>query len=89
MVFDYKIFALQDHLERMFNSADMLRIELPYTKEEVGALLTDLVQKLESSCQFLEVLLRATICFRARAFPATCMCTANRGKAYRCPMNTV
>lgn len=34
-------------------SAAMLRIELPYTKEEVGALLTDLVQKLESSCQFL------------------------------------
>ena len=53
MVFDYKIFALQDHLDRMFNSAAMLRIELPYTKEEVGALLTDLVQKLESSCQFL------------------------------------
>lgn len=53
MVFDYKIYALQDHLDRMFNSAAMLRIELPYTKEEVGALLTDLVQKLESSCQFL------------------------------------
>ena len=53
MVFDHKIFALQDHLDRMFNSAAMLRIELPYTKEEVGALLTDLVQKLESSCQFL------------------------------------
>lgn len=53
MVFDHKIFALQDHLDRMFNSAAMLRIEIPYTKEEVGALLTDLVQKLESSCQFL------------------------------------
>ena len=49
MVFDYKIYALQDHLDRMFNSAAMLRIELPYTKEEVGALLTDLVQKLEAS----------------------------------------
>lgn len=46
MVFDHKIFALQDHLDRMFNSAAMIRIELPYTKEEVGALLTDLVQKL-------------------------------------------
>ena len=34
MVFDYKIYALQDHLDRMFNSAAMLRIELPYTKEE-------------------------------------------------------
>ena len=36
MVFDYKIYALQDHLDRMFNSAAMLRIELPYTKEEVS-----------------------------------------------------
>ena len=53
MVFDYKIFALQDHLDRMFNSAAMLKIELPYTKEEVGALLNELVQKVESSCQFL------------------------------------
>lgn len=53
MVFNHKIFALEDHLERMFNSAAMVRIELPYTKAEVGALLTDLIQKVESPCQFL------------------------------------
>ncbi len=53
MVFDHKIFALEDHLERMFNSASMLRIELPYTKEEIGALLKELTLKVESPCQFL------------------------------------
>lgn len=53
MVFNHKIYALQDHLDRMFNSAAMLRIELPYTKEEAGALLSELVQKVESDCQFL------------------------------------
>ena len=53
MVYDHKIFALQDHLDRMFNSAKMVRIELPYTKEEVGALLSELVEKVESGCQFL------------------------------------
>lgn len=53
MVFHHRIFALEDHLERMFNSASMLRIQLPYTKEEVGALLSELILKVESPCQFL------------------------------------
>lgn len=53
MVYDHKIFALEDHLERMFNSAAMVRIELPYTKEEIGALLSGLAEKVESGCQFL------------------------------------
>ena len=89
MVFDHKIFALQDHLDRMFNSAAMLRIELPYTKEEVGALLTDLVQKLESSCQFLYWQATRGTSPRNHLFPVICMYTANRGTAYRCPMNIV
>ena len=53
MVFHHRIFALEDHLERMFNSASMLRIQLPYTKEEVGTLLSELILKVESPCQFL------------------------------------
>lgn len=53
MVYNHKIFALEDHLERMFNSAAMVRIELPYTKEEIGVLLSGLAEKVESDCQFL------------------------------------
>ncbi len=53
MVFGHKIFALQDHLDRMESSAAKVKIDLPYTKEEIGDLLTQLSQKVESSCQFL------------------------------------
>lgn len=53
MAFNHKIFALDDHLERMANSASMLKIQLPGTKEEIGNLLSELVLKVESPCQFL------------------------------------
>lgn len=53
MVFNRRIFALEDHLERMANSAAMVRIELPAPKEEIGRLLTELTEKVESPHQFL------------------------------------
>ena len=30
-----KIFALKEHLDRFFNSAGLLKIEIPYTREEL------------------------------------------------------
>ena len=36
---NYKIFALDDHIERFFNSANLLEIDLPYTKEEMKMIL--------------------------------------------------
>lgn len=53
MVFNRRIFALEDHLERMADSAAMVRIELPAPKEEIGRLLTELTEKVESPHQFL------------------------------------
>ena len=53
MVFNRKIFALEDHLDRMANSAALVRIELPASKEEIGHLLEELALKVESPCQFL------------------------------------
>ncbi len=53
MVFNHKIFALEDHLDRMVNSAALVRIELPAAKEEIGHLLEELALKVESPCQFL------------------------------------
>ena len=53
MVFNHKIFALNDHLDRMANSAALVRIELPASKEEIGHLLEELALKVESPCQFL------------------------------------
>ena len=35
-----KIFALKEHLDRFFNSAGLLKIEIPYTKEEISDILS-------------------------------------------------
>lgn len=41
-----KIFALKEHLDRFFNSAGLLRIEIPYTREELTAILYDMLAKI-------------------------------------------
>ncbi len=53
MVNNYKIFALEDHVERFYNSAGLVKIRIPYTKEELKAILNDLVQKLDSPEQMI------------------------------------
>lgn len=53
MVRNYKIFALEDHLERLYNSAGLVQIEIPYTKKELGDILSDLVKKIDSPDQML------------------------------------
>ncbi len=70
MVFNYKIYALQDHLDRMERSAQMLRIALPMPKEEIGTLLSELVLKMESSCQFLYWQITRGSAPRNHLFPA-------------------
>ena len=36
MVSNHKIFALADHIERFYNSAGLVQIEVPYTKQELA-----------------------------------------------------
>ena len=43
------IYCLDDHVDRFFNSASMVEIEIPYTKDELKALLKDLVLKVDTS----------------------------------------
>lgn len=43
------IYCLDDHINRFYNSAKMVEIEIPYTKDELKALLTDLVSKVDTS----------------------------------------
>ena len=50
---NYKIFALDDHVDRFFNSANLLQIKLPCTKEELKALLNELVQKMDTAENFV------------------------------------
>lgn len=44
-----KIFALKDHLDRFFNSAGLLNIKMPYTKDEVAEILYDMLAKVDDS----------------------------------------
>lgn len=50
---NYKIFALDDHVDRFFNSARLLQIKLPCTKEELKKLLNELVQKMDTPENFV------------------------------------
>lgn len=53
MVRNHKIFALDDHIERLYNSAGLVKMEIPCTKEEFKTLLADLVQKVDAPDQML------------------------------------
>ena len=43
------IYCLDDHIERFYNSASMVEIEIPYTKDELKTLLKDLVSKVDTT----------------------------------------
>ena len=49
----YKIFTLDEHVDRFFRSASLLEMELPVTKEELSDLLREMVIKLDSDEQFV------------------------------------
>lgn len=53
MVRNHKIFALEDHMERLYNSAGLIRMEIPITKDAYQALLKELVQKVDAPDQML------------------------------------
>ena len=50
---NYKIFALDEHVDRIFNSAKLIDINIDMTKEEMKEILCDLVKKLDSPTQFV------------------------------------
>lgn len=50
---NHTIFALQDHLNRFFNSARLLNIKIPYKMDELKNLLIELVNKVDSPSQFV------------------------------------
>lgn len=47
------IFALDQHVDRFFNSASMVDIQMPCTKDELKELLNDLVKKVEGDNHFV------------------------------------
>lgn len=50
---NYKIFAIDEHIDRFFNSAGLLKIEIPHTKQEVKELLYEMLNKMDSGNQFV------------------------------------
>lgn len=43
-----RIFALDEHVDRLWRSAGMLEIAVPFSKEELKSLLYDLIQKMDT-----------------------------------------
>ena len=52
MVANGKIFAIEDHLDRLFSSAVVFGINIPCTKQELNELLHDLASKIDAPSQF-------------------------------------
>ena len=66
-----KIFALKDHLNRFFNSAGLLNIKIPYTKEELSAILYDMLAKMDDSEIFIYWQITRGTAIRQHQFPAS------------------
>ncbi len=43
-----KIYCLDEHIDRFYSSASMVKIEIPYTKDELKKILYDLVSKVDT-----------------------------------------
>ncbi len=50
---NYNIFSIDDHVNRLFSSAGLLAIEPPCTKEELKALLKEMVMKMDTGENFV------------------------------------
>lgn len=68
---NYKIYAIDDHVNRFFNSAKLLEFNLDFTKEELKSLLYDLVSKMDTGENFVYFqITRGTTPIRNHAFPS-------------------
>lgn len=50
---NYKIFTLDEHIDRFYNSAGLLNIEIPHAKNELKNILNEMVRKVDSDCNFV------------------------------------
>ena len=66
---NYKIFALDEHIDRFFNSAGLLDIEMPLTKQELKDLLNDLVKKVDTGDLFVYYQVTRGTGIRNHVFP--------------------
>ena len=69
---NYHIFALDEHVDRFFNNAGLLKIQMPCTKEELKALLNDLVRKMDTGSLFVYYQVTRGTAVRSHEFPVNC-----------------
>lgn len=50
---NYKIFTLDEHVDRFYNSAKLLEIQLPHTKEEFKDILYQMLNKMDTGENFV------------------------------------
>lgn len=67
---NHKIFALGEHIDRFYNSAGLLGIIIPHTKDELKALLQEMVKKVDSGEQFVYWQVTRGTGMRNHAFPS-------------------
>ena len=66
---NHVIFALDEHIDRFFNSAGLLKIKIPYTKDELKTLLIDMVKKVDAVEQFVYWQVTRGTAMRDHVFP--------------------
>ncbi len=66
---NYKIFAIDEHIDRFFNSAGLLDIEMPVTKQELKDLLQEMVQKMDTGDLFVYYQVTRGTGIRNHVFP--------------------
>ena len=68
---NHKIFALDEHIDRFFNSAGLLKIKIPCSKDELKEILKEMVKKVDSSEQFVYWQVTRGTAMRNHAFPSS------------------
>ncbi|GHU06857.1 cytochrome c550 [Spirochaetia bacterium] len=63
------IFALDEHIDRFFNSASMVGIQPDITKQGLAELLSSLVKKVDSPCQFVYWQITRGAAVRTHVYP--------------------
>jgi len=63
------IFNLEEHIERFYNSAGLLNITIPHTKEELKDILNEMVKKVEGEQLFVYWQVTRAVAPRKHEFP--------------------
>lgn len=66
---NHVIYLLEEHIDRFFHSASLVQIEIPYTKEELGRVLNEMVHKVEGKELFVYWQVTRGTAPRVHAFP--------------------